>query len=41
MAVKDRRIAYYHKHIEYFERLFNKIPDELIQMAYFRYHILK
>ena len=41
MAVKDRRISYYHKHIQYFERLYNKIPDEVIQLSYFKYHILK
>ena len=40
-AVKNRRIRYYHRHVEYFEKLYNKIPEEILQLTYFKYHILK
>jgi hypothetical protein len=26
-AVKNKQISYYHKHVEYFEKLCNKIPE--------------
>lgn len=41
ISIKNRQIGYYHKHIEYFEKLCHKIPEEVLQMTLFRYHILK
>ena len=41
IGMKNRKIGYYHRHINYFEKMCHKIPEEVIQMAYFRYHILK
>lgn len=41
IRVKDRRIGYYHKHIDYFEKLYHKIPEEILQHTFYRYEILK
>lgn len=41
MKMKDRTIAYYHKHIDYFEKLYHKIPEEILQSTFYRYEILK
>ena len=39
--LKDRKINYYHQHVIYFEERYNKIPEEVLQLAYLKYHILK
>lgn len=38
---KDRQIGYLHRHIEYFEKLYHKIPEEILQFTFYRYEILK
>ena len=41
MRVKNKVIKYFHRHIEYFEKLYHKIPDEILQIAFYRYEIKK
>ena len=41
IALKNKDINYYRKHISYFETLREKVPTEILKTAYFRYHILK
>lgn len=37
IKVKDRKLAYYHRHIDYFEKLYHKIPEEILQTTFYRY----
>jgi len=41
IALKNRTISYYRKHVSYFESLRERVPTEILKTAYFRYHILK
>lgn len=41
MQMKNKTIRYFHRHINHFEKIYHKIPEEILQVAFYRYEIKK
>ncbi len=41
LGIKNKHLQYMHKHINFFEQLCIKIPEEIIQSAFYKYYIVK